>query len=73
MGVRVGVVCVQVCMHVCASVSYEREREREKERPPDPMHHAKIFKGQPRQFALCELVPNWCAKYFHPIIMIWQK
>jgi len=27
--------------------------------PPDPMNHVKILKGQPRQFALWELVPNW--------------
>ena len=27
--------------------------------PPDPMNHVKILKGQPRRFALWELVPNW--------------
>jgi len=30
---------------------------------PDPMHHAKIFKGQPRRCAsvhpIWELVPKW--------------
>jgi len=29
------------------------------------MHFAKMFKGKPRQLALCELVPNW-YKTFPP-------
>jgi len=29
------------------------------------MHDAKMFKGKPRRFALCELVPNW-YKIFPP-------
>jgi len=29
------------------------------------MNHVKIFKGQPRRFALWELVPNW-YKIFPP-------
>ena len=32
---------------------------------PDIMHVAKMFKGKPRQLALCELVPNW-YKTFPP-------
>jgi len=27
--------------------------------PPDPMNHVKIFKVQPRRFALSELVQAW--------------
>jgi len=27
--------------------------------PPDLMHHANIFKGQPCRFASVKLVPNW--------------
>jgi len=33
--------------------------------PPDPIHHAKRFKGQPYRCALSELVPKW-YKTFPP-------
>jgi len=31
--------------------------------PPAPMNHVKIFKGQPRRFALSELVQAWYKKF----------
>ena len=31
--------------------------------PPDPMNHANIFEGQPRRFALCQLVPTWYKSF----------
>jgi len=31
--------------------------------PPNPINHVKIFKGQPRRFALCQLVPYWFKKF----------
>jgi len=31
--------------------------------PSDHLHHAKLFKGKPRQFALGELVPNWYKSF----------
>jgi len=31
--------------------------------PPDHMHHAKLFKGKPRQFARGEQVPDWYKSF----------
>ena len=44
--------------------------------PPAPMNRVTIFKGQPRQFALLELVKAWYepgTKYFHLTILVRWK
>jgi len=49
-------VCARVCVNFMTNKYYTVITPRHD--PPNPTNHLKILKGQPRPFALWELVPN---------------